>query len=89
MSMFIKNSDGKPSASLTFCTITFIIVNLWFLLSIFESLGPVKVKPFDFMGATLFMSPLFSLYWGRRWTDAKTSNNTLPEADDNENPRQD
>jgi hypothetical protein len=68
----LKQSDGKPSASFTMVFVTFNVVILWFLLSMFESLGPLKVRAFDAGQAMTVFGPLISLYWGRRYTDSKT-----------------
>lgn len=74
----LSRSDGQKSASFTFAAITFAITNLWLLLSIFENLGPLHIRPFDPSGAAVFLSPILLLYFGRRYTEAAMS-----ESDDN------
>jgi len=67
----LRQSDGKPSASFTIMFLAFNACLLWLVLSIFEGFGTLKIRPFDASGATLFLSPIFGLYWSRKWTDSK------------------
>lgn len=67
----LRQSDRKPSASFTVMFVTFNITMLWFLLSIFEGFGSVKIRPFDFSGASMLLGIVFSLYFSRRYTDQK------------------
>lgn len=66
-----RQSDGKPSASFTVMFLASNVCLLWLLLSIVENIGPLKIRAFDFSGVTLFLSPIFGLYFSRRWTDSK------------------
>lgn len=67
----LRQSDGKPSASFTMAFLAFNACLLWLLLSIFEGIGPLKVRAFDASGATLFLTPILGLYFSRRYTDSK------------------
>lgn len=79
MNLWIKNTSGQPSASLTFCTIGFAVVTLWLLASIFAKIGHFEIRPFDGSQAMMFELPLLSLYFGRRYTDGKfTLDQTTP-----------
>lgn len=69
--MWIKRSDGQPSASLTFSFIAFIVTTLWLLLSIFEKIGPLDIRPFNSSEAMAYLIPILALYFGRRLTEAK------------------
>jgi hypothetical protein len=67
---WIRNDKGKGSVTVTFLTIAFLATTLWFVASMFESLGPVKMRPIDEGAVTVYFIPLLTLYFGRRWTDA-------------------
>lgn len=75
----LKQSDGRPSASFTMMIIGFIVITLWLLASIFEELWGLKVRAFDASAATAYFIPLASLYFGRRWADAKNPAASLTE----------
>lgn len=78
--MWIKNTSGQKSASLTFVTVAFIVVTLWLVVSIFSKIGHVEIRPFDAGTAMGYFTPLLALYFGRRWTaDGKNSLDTDPE----------
>jgi hypothetical protein len=64
-----KNSEGKPSASFTMMSIGFFVVSLWLVLSIFEKIGGLNIRPFSGTEAAGYFVPLLSLYFGRRFTD--------------------
>lgn len=70
-SHWIKNTQGKPSASLTFVTVTFAIVMLHMLVSIFVNPFGLAINPFNASEAMIVLSPLLALYFGRRHTDLK------------------
>lgn len=78
--MLLKNSDGKPSGSFTMAIIGFSVVTLWLLLSIFSKIGNIDIRAFDAGQATAYLSPLLTLYFGRRYTDGKASK---PDTDSN------
>ena len=72
---WIKNTDGKPDAMLTFALISFFVVTLNLLLA---TLGSFSVREFnfgfEFMDAatmTAYLAATFSAYVSRRWTDRK------------------
>lgn len=69
----LKQSDGRPSASFTMVFLAFNVCLLWLFLSIIEGAGPVKVRAFDSGQAMAFLAPLLGLYFGRRYTDPKSS----------------
>jgi len=73
MALWIKNTSGKPSASLTFAVIGFSVVTLWLLISIVAKLGHVEIRPFSSSEAMAYLTPLLALYFGRRWTDGKST----------------
>lgn len=72
---WINNTDGKPSISATFATVAFGVTTLMYVTSMFEKLGSISIRAFDPAVCSAYMIPVLSLYFGRRWTDAKTSDN--------------
>jgi hypothetical protein len=68
---WIKNSEGNPSASLTFATVAFWVTTFAYIASIVTKVGPVEFRQFDVGACAAFMSPILALYFGRRFTEAK------------------
>lgn len=70
--MWIKNTDNKPSASLTLSIIAFALTALWFTLS-FLNIKVLSWQPrqFEETAALAFLLPCLSLYFGRRLNEAK------------------
>lgn len=69
--IWIKDSSGYPSITVTFLTIAFYVTTLAYIASIVENIGPVKFRAFDAAASSAYFIPLLTLYFGRRWTDAK------------------
>ena len=69
--LWIKNSKGQPSATLTFVTTSFIIVALSYIASMFVQIGPVQFRAFDAGACSAFFIPLLTLYGARRYTEKK------------------
>lgn len=65
---FLKDSEGKKSASFTMMYATFLVCLLWLLVSI---VNVPHIRPFDVASATGFLSPLLALYFSRKWTQTK------------------
>jgi len=66
--MWLKNTNGQESASLTLVIIAFTIVMFWMTLSIFVNPFGIEVVPFNAADAMLVLSPLLATYFGRRYT---------------------
>ena len=71
--LWVINTDGKPSISATFATIAFLTTTLVYVASVFEKIGPVTIRPFDAAVCSAYLVPIMGLYFGRRWTDSKTT----------------
>lgn len=71
--MWIKNTSGQKSASLTFVCVAFTVVTLWLVVSIISKIGHIEIRQFDAAGAMAYLTPLLALYFGRRWTDGKST----------------
>lgn len=74
---WMKDSSGVPSASVTFATIAFCVTTIAYLMSVVENVGPLHIRSFDISACSSYFIPILSLYFGRKWTDAKyNSSNT-------------
>ena len=71
--IWIVGHDGKPSMSATFAAIAFFTTTVIYIVSIFEKIGPLTIRPFDSGAASAYLIPSLGLYFGRRWTDASTN----------------
>jgi len=75
MSLWIKNSDGKQDAMLTFATISFFIVTLSIILSSISEINFSNFKitfiPLDPSLASIYLGATFTAYVTRKWTDKK------------------
>lgn len=69
-SFWINDTTGNPSMSATFAIISFTITTAVYVVSIFEKIGTVNIRPFDAGAASAYLIPALSLYFGRRWTTA-------------------
>lgn len=73
---WFKNTNGEESASLTFAIIAFLITSLSYLLSIFPKICNFETRPFDPGACAAYLTPILTLYFSRRFTEVKYSNNT-------------
>lgn len=69
--MWIKDSKGYGSVTVTFTTVAFWVTTVAYLLSIVEKVGPVTVRPFDVAACSAYFIPILTLYFGRKYTEAK------------------
>lgn len=72
-----KQSDGKKSASFTMMIIAFAVVTLWLLVSIVEEAFGLTIREFSGAEAMSYFTPIATLYFSRRWTDAKNTPTTV------------
>lgn len=71
--LWINDTNGNPSMSATFATISFFVTTVIYVLSMFEKIGPVTIRSFDAGAASSYLIPSLGLYFGRRWTDSKAA----------------
>lgn len=75
--MWIKNTNGKKDAMLTFATFSFLVVTLNVFLSTFETISygdtTVVFKALDTSVMAMYLGSTFTAYVSRRWTDKKYS----------------
>lgn len=69
--MWIKNSAGDRSATVTLMWIAFLVTTVAYILSMFEGFGGIKFRPFDVGATSTYFIPILTLYGGRRWTKAR------------------
>lgn len=83
MSIWVKNSDGKQDAMLTFATISFFIVTLSIILSSISeiNIGNFKITfiPLDSGLASIYLGATFTAYVTRKWTDKKFESEKQPD----------
>lgn len=78
MNIFLKNSDGKPSVSLTMVVVSFTVVTLWLIAWVIGVSVGHPVPAFDALAAMGYLTPILSLYFGRRWNSkVDLANKTL------------
>jgi hypothetical protein len=91
MNLFLKNDDNKPSVSLTMVVISFNVVTLWLIVWVVGTAFGLPIPPFDAMAAMGYLTPLLTLYFGRRFTSKidlknQTSETSLGEVVDTASP---
>jgi hypothetical protein len=69
--IWIKDTNGTPSVTVTFATIAFWVTTLSYILSIVETVGSLHIRAFDVAACSSYLIPILSLYFGRKFTDAK------------------
>jgi len=83
MSLWIKNSNGKEDAMLTFAATSFVIVTLSMMLSSISEInfGNFKITfiPLDSSLASVYLGATFTAYVTRKWTDKKFENEKQPD----------
>ena len=73
MNIWMRDTNGKESASLTMAFVTWLVTMLWYALSIFTKVGHFDIRAFDAQAASFFLTPILALYFGRRMTDDKAA----------------
>lgn len=89
MNIWLKNTDGKRDAMLTFATVSFAVVTLVYLLSSIDELK-YKELHIDFNmipteAMSLYLASTFSAYVARKWTDIKYKKEDKKKDVDNKN----
>jgi len=68
---WIKDAKGHGSITATMVFVAFWVTTLAFVASIFDKVGPVSIRPFDVGACSAYFIPVLTLYFGRKFTDAK------------------
>jgi hypothetical protein len=72
--IWMKDSSGYPSVTITFLFVSFWITTVAYVLSIVAKIGPVDIRPFDVGACGAYFGIIFSAYIARRYTDARWGN---------------
>jgi len=74
-SWWVKNTDGKPDAMLTFALFSFIVITINVFLSTFGviTVGDVTMQfeALDSSVMAVYLGSTFTAYVSRKWTDRK------------------
>jgi len=70
--LWIKDTKGFGSVTVTFVTVAFWTTTIAYVMSIVERIGPLTIRPFDVAACSSYLIPLLTLYFGRKWTEAKS-----------------
>ena len=76
--LWIKDAKGFGSVTVTFTTIAFFVTTLAYLASIFLKVGKVEFRQFDVAACSAYFIPILTLYFSRKYTEAKFNTNATP-----------
>lgn len=76
--IWMKDSQGHPSISVTMLAISFWVTTLAYILSMVSKIGPVEIRPFDVGACGAYFGLILSTYVARRFTEAKYGNPNVP-----------
>ena len=68
---WVRDSKGFGSVTLTFATVAFFVTTLAYVLSIVQKIGSIEIRAFDVGACSAYMIPVLTLYFGRKFTEAK------------------
>jgi len=68
---WIRDARGYGSITVTLVFVSFWVVTIAYILSIFGKIGPITIRPFDFGACSSYLIPILTLYFGRKYSDAK------------------
>jgi hypothetical protein len=68
---WIRDAKGYGSVTVTMVFIAFWVTTLAYIVSIIDHIGSLNIRPFDVSACGAYLVPILTLYFGRRWTDAK------------------
>lgn len=73
---WIKDSNGNGSIMATLTFVAFWITTIAYVLSMFEKIGPIAIRPFDVAACATYFIPIMSAFLGKHVVDAKFGNKT-------------
>lgn len=68
---WIKDTKGFGSVTVTLVFVSFWVTTAAYILSMFEKIGSLQIRPFDVAACGSYFLPILTLYFGRKFTDAK------------------
>lgn len=77
-SVWMKDSSGFPSVTITFLFVSFWVTTLAYVLSIFQKIGPLEIRSFDVGACSSYFGIIVGGYIARRYTDARWGNPNIP-----------
>ena len=75
---WIKDTKGQGSVTVTLVFVSFWVTTFAFIASIFQKIGDIQFRSFDSAACAAYLGPILAVYFGRRWTEAKTGSSSLP-----------
>lgn len=76
--LWLKDSSGHPSVTITFLFVSFWVTTLSYVLSSISKIGPIDIRAFDPAASAAYFGVVFSAYVARRATEAKWGNPNIP-----------
>lgn len=76
--IWIKDSAGYPSVSITMLAISFWVTTIVYILSIVQKIGPIEMREFNVGASGAYFGLILTTYVARRFTDAKYGNPNAP-----------
>jgi hypothetical protein len=70
---WLSDTRGEKSITATLVFVSFLVTTFAFLFSTVEKIGGTEFRSFDVAACSAYFVPILTLYFGRRWTDAKLS----------------
>lgn len=68
---WLSDTRGEKSITATLVFVSFLVTTLAFLFSTASKVGDIEFRAFDVAACSAYFVPILTLYFGRRWTDAK------------------
>lgn len=68
---WLRNDKGATSITATMVFVSFWVTTLAYLASAASKIGDLEIREFDVAACTAYFVPILTLYFGRKWTDAK------------------
>jgi hypothetical protein len=75
---WLRDAQGSGSVTVTLVYIAFVVTTLAYMLAIFQKIGTVEIRPFDVAACGAYFVPILTLYFGRKFTDAKFKPGDMP-----------
>lgn len=79
--IWLKDSSGHPSVTVTMLTVSFWITTFTYVASTFVKIGPLEIRQFDAGASAAYFGAILTLYFGRRYTEARYGNPNAPKSD--------
>lgn len=68
---WVKDAKGYGSITATMVFIAFWVTTFAYIASIVDHIGSVTIRQFDVAACSAYFIPILTLYFGRKFTDAK------------------